>query len=206
MATYTAITGGQLDQDSPINQPLMTALAYNVEAYMETDPSAPFGAYAWQIEDGADGTEPFYVQAVDGSANAVETPTFLPGWEYMILGHGLSVDGAATETNIDIQLYTTNSASYSDAAAIFTTSAVTAQGFSFQAHIKFPMWGRTIHFVESLAASHDTSSGAAFSNHLFFRNTSDSTISKARIKCADPLKSFDAGKMYLLKRAEYGGR
>jgi hypothetical protein len=41
MTTYTAIPNGDIDQDSPITQPLMTALRDNLLAVQEGDPTAP---------------------------------------------------------------------------------------------------------------------------------------------------------------------
>jgi len=49
MATYTAITNGQIDQDSPITQPLMTALRDNPIAMAEGDSSAPKFATQAQV-------------------------------------------------------------------------------------------------------------------------------------------------------------
>lgn len=206
MPTYTEITTGQVDQDSPFTQALATAYKDNVEAYITTDPSAPFTAFIWQIEDGAEGTDPIYDFSVDGVIATIETPVFVSGWEYMLVGHDLSVNGAATSTNIDLSLFVESSSSYSGSLGIFTTSTSVSEVFSFQAHLKFPMWEKKIHFAETLAASHTPTEGTATSNHLFFRTSADTRITKAKINCADALKSFDAGKVYLLKRAEYGGR
>jgi len=41
MTTYTTIPDGDIDQDSPVTQPLMTALRDNVLAIQEGDASAP---------------------------------------------------------------------------------------------------------------------------------------------------------------------
>lgn len=41
MTTYTAIPNADVDQDSPVTQPLMTALRDNVLAIQEGDPTAP---------------------------------------------------------------------------------------------------------------------------------------------------------------------
>lgn len=41
MATYTAITDAEIDQDSPITQTLMTKYRDNLTASMEGDPTAP---------------------------------------------------------------------------------------------------------------------------------------------------------------------
>jgi hypothetical protein len=41
MATYTAITDAEIDQDSPITQTLMTKYRDNLTAVIEGDPSAP---------------------------------------------------------------------------------------------------------------------------------------------------------------------
>lgn len=46
MATYTAITDAEIDQDSPITQTLMTKYRDNLTAVVEGDASAPKIAYA----------------------------------------------------------------------------------------------------------------------------------------------------------------
>ena len=53
MTTYTAITNGQIDQDSPITQPLMTALRDNPIAISEGSSGAPRirGEAAAQLDD-----------------------------------------------------------------------------------------------------------------------------------------------------------
>lgn len=53
MTTYTAITNGQIDQDSPITQPLMTALRDNPIAITEGATGAPRirGEAAAQLDD-----------------------------------------------------------------------------------------------------------------------------------------------------------
>lgn len=54
MTSYTAIPNGDIDQDSPITQPLMTALRDNPLAIAEGDATAPKIAFA-AIVDGVAG-------------------------------------------------------------------------------------------------------------------------------------------------------
>jgi len=202
MATYTAITSGQIDQDSPINQPLMSALAYNVEAYMETASSAPIGAYAWQIEDGTGGTDPIYDHSVDGTVAQIETPVFDAGWEYALVGEGISINDAG---NLELAAYRTAASSYSGfvGLAAYTNGA---ERFSFFAHLVFPMWNQATHFVNVMSAQDTGNAGTASSSVGSFYYSGGTTISKAKLDTSGIAANIDAGKVYLLKRAEYGGR
>ena len=71
MTTYTAIPNGDIDQDSPVTQPLLTALRDNVLAIQEGDPTAPKLQFAamdtWFTTAGAVGT---YVFAKRGTGTA----------------------------------------------------------------------------------------------------------------------------------------
>jgi len=56
MTTYVPIPNGDIDQDSPITQPLMTALRDNPIAIAEDDASAPKIKRKVKIQTGATAT------------------------------------------------------------------------------------------------------------------------------------------------------
>ena len=88
MTSYTAIANGDIDQDSPVTQPLVTALRDNPIAIAEGSSGAPVMTSGWHpydmvnMGDANDGA--FYDFAVDGALASVVTPTFVDGYEYTI--------------------------------------------------------------------------------------------------------------------------
>ena len=202
MTTYTAITGGQVDQDSPLTQALATALKDNVLAIAETDATAPLAAFTWQIEDGTGGTDPIWDHSVDGTVAQIETPVFDAGWEYALVGEGISINDAG---NLELAAYRTAASSYSGfvGLAAYTNGA---ERFSFFAHLVFPMWNQATHFVNVMSAQDTGNAGTASSSVGSFYYSGGTTISKAKLDTSGIAANIDAGKVYLLKRAEYGGR
>lgn len=94
MTTWLEIANGDVDQDSPVTQPLMTGLRDNVRAAAEAATGAPINSAVLHpydkvnIGDGADGL--LYDFSVDGVVGSVETPAFEAGYSYVIIGRDVS--------------------------------------------------------------------------------------------------------------------
>jgi len=202
MTTYTAITSGQVDQDSPITQALATAWKDNVLAIAETDATAPLAAFTWQIEDGTGGSDPIWDHSVDGTVAEIETPVFDAGWEYALVGEGVSINDAG---NLELSVYRAANSTYSGVQGVAAYGA-TSETHSFFIHIVFPMWTREMHFARSISAHHTGNAGTAVTSDGFFYYSGGTTITKVRLRTSGIAANIDAGKVYLLKRAEYGGR
>ena len=202
MTTYTAITSGQVDQDSPITQALATAWKDNVLAIAETDATAPLAAFTWQIEDGAGGSDPIWDHSVDGTVAEIETPVFDAGWEYALVGEGVSINDAG---NLELAAYRTAASNYSGFVGVATYTTGTER-FSFFAHLVFPMWNQATHFVHIMSAEDAGNAGTSAPAGGSFYYSGGTTISKVKLDTSGVAANIDAGKVYLLKRAEYGGR
>lgn len=94
MTAWVDIPNGDIDQDSPVTQPLVTALRDNPIAIAEGTTAAPVNRAAWHpfdmvlVGDGNDGV--IYDFAVDGAVATLVSPDFEDGYEYMFLFDGLS--------------------------------------------------------------------------------------------------------------------
>jgi len=125
MATYTAISNGQIDQDSPITQPLMTALRDNPIAMAEGDSSAP--KFATQAQ--ADGT--FL------SDSTAEYPVFtnlddFSGIEFHLVAR------ATNERDAGIEYSTDNGSTFSSATVLGTVDGdASARLATFSGYFNF---------------------------------------------------------------------
>ncbi len=204
MTSYTTITTGEIDQDSPVTQPLMTAMRDNPLAVAESDPTAPFAAFAWQIEDGAGGTDPIWDHATDGSVATITTPDFESGWEYMLLGDGLSLDNMGA---LVYQGYKATPATWS--SNITLASIALESGGPYTDPVDFliintlPMFSRRTHYATGFSTLVPPATAALAG---VISHSTGTTISKLRVTRTGTATVIDAGTVYLLKRAEYGGR
>lgn len=100
MTTYTNVPNSDVDQDSPITQPLLTALRDNPTATVEGASGAPYAFLNWHPYDGVSvgGSEAgeIYNSATDGAVGSVVTPDFVDGYEY-----GLILDGFGSNSGTD---------------------------------------------------------------------------------------------------------
>lgn len=114
MTTFTAIANAQVDQDSPVTQPLMQGLRDNVPATAEGATNAPVMVAGWHpfdmvnVGDGNDGKA--YDFAVDGATTGLEIDMDA-GFEYRVVfdsvEHGL---GGGDSFLVDV--FQANAASY----------------------------------------------------------------------------------------------
>lgn len=89
MTSYVAIPDNNIDQDSPITQPLMTALRDNPISIAEGANGAPYMQTAWHPYNGllvGDGnTGRIYNEPTDGAVTNITTPDFETGYDYQIV-------------------------------------------------------------------------------------------------------------------------
>jgi len=91
MTTYSTITDGQVDQDSPITQPLMTALRDNLLAVVEGSSGAPKIKEAWQASQSTISAGLVITDLDDGDGIKIETA-----------GVGTSSSGSTISFRVDI--------------------------------------------------------------------------------------------------------
>lgn len=89
MTVYTAIPNGDIDQDSPITQPLLTALRDNLIACAEGDASVPTGARFGHVLLGS-------IATTSGTAQTLSSLT-LTGYRKLVLEvNGVTVSSVAS--------------------------------------------------------------------------------------------------------------
>jgi len=133
--TYTAIPNGDIDQDSPLTQPLLTALRGNPIAAREGATGAAYEASAWHpyngvtIGDGATGL--IYDQSVHGTVATLETPAWADGYEYRFIYEGLRHNSGSSQS-FRVEFYKSVDASYVSAINIggSTSSGSDFNGYS----------------------------------------------------------------------------
>lgn len=126
MTTYTAITNGQVDADSPVDAPLMQALRDNPLSMQEMATGAPILQSNWHPYNGTlvgTGNGNFWDQSVHGTARTTTTPNFEDGYEYAIYIYNFRNGSGAT--NLDIEFYQETTGAYTSKAQIMSTMAAT---------------------------------------------------------------------------------
>lgn len=127
MTSYVSIPNGDIDQDSPITQPLMTALRDNPLAISEGDTTAPVNTSSWhaynKVLNNDANTGVIWSFAVNGAVAAVTTPDFVDGFEYMLFLDNIRSSSTATVANFRVNFYRETSAAY---AGVMTTSDITS--------------------------------------------------------------------------------
>ncbi len=204
MTTYTAINTTSVDQDSPVTEPLLTALRDNPLAIGEGSNGAPINQALWHpynsalVGDGNDGE--FYDYATDGTMTAQETPTLTAGYDYAIFVEAISSASAPTTLSLDVYLNT--AASWSALGALAATANASASVFGA---ILIPYFGASSYTWQSsvMVPFYDTANTAAlaYTPSDVHVATAD-TGTKFRVNSSN---TTDAGKLYLWRRRNLFG-
>lgn len=208
MTTYVSIPNGDIDQDSPITQPLMTALRDNPLAIAEGDTTAPVNTAAWhaynKVLNNDANTGVIWSFAVNGAVAAVTTPDFVDGFEYMLFFDSVR-SSFGTTSNLQINLYREASAAYAGAIGVgIATSSTTP--FSATIDLLAVRQTRRFHAVTNIIQRADGADGviaqAVSANNYITRHTTAQKILRAQIT----YDSFNisgsgaTGAIYLYKR------
>ncbi len=199
MTTYTAIPNGDIDQDSPVTQPLMTLLRDNPIAISEGSTGAPYAQAAWHpyngvtIGDGNNGG--FYDQTTDGAVSSITTPDFEDGYEYLVRLQQISVSFSGATLAVDLYKETDGAYQNVSTSTAITNAAETLDGIF---RIGFPRTA-TMHHSIYWDGVLGSSSGSVYDsgeNRLF-----DVTVQKIlRARIAPSSGNIDLGKAYLYRR------
>lgn len=124
MTTYTAIPNGDIDQDSPLTQPLLTALRDNPVAITEGAAGAPHAFSAWRPFDslavGDGNTGLIYSYAVSGAVATVTTPDWDDGFEYQAIFEGFL---PLTNETLQVKFWLATTGAYSSAINLIIGTA-----------------------------------------------------------------------------------
>lgn len=202
MTTYSTITDGQIDQDSPITQPLITAIRDNPIAIAQRSAGAPFVENIWYPYDSnysGENDGVFYDNSVDGDVSIVESPTFEADFDYLFYVDDLMV--GPSNGNLIFQSYFETSAEYGG----FYRVAGPQAGMANYCSIEFirPFKVANIHIVPfvqtaQLASTGSTANSGILSEQLYNRTTAE-RLSKFRIT-ATGNNNITSGKFYMYKR------
>lgn len=198
MATWTTISNAAVAVGGIPSSATVQAFRDNPVAIAESASGAPVVASAWHpydkvtVGDGKTGI--IYDFAVDGALATIVTPDFEDGYEYRLIGRGLSHNDASNRS-FRIELLGATSGVYvfffrssnADAATLFDIDAeICTPRLSLSRHI-----GR---FIASRGVASLTTGGVASMN-------TTEKASKARFSLS--AGSYDAGKIWMLRRREY---
>ena len=197
MTTYTTIANGDIDQDSRVTQPLMTALRDNPIATAEGVVDAPVVAAAWHpfdaaiSGDGADGL--IYDNAVDGNVASIETGTLDAGWDYKFIIDELS-HNSGSNRGIRVGAYKSVDASY---ARTFITLAVNSStSLNLEASVLLAANPLGTKYLTVVSAGID----AENQNTGIDTNNQETTNLQLDL---DGSGNFDAGRVFLFRRRNY---
>lgn len=194
MTAFTDITNSQIDADSPVTQPLMTALRDNTPATAEGSSGAPVVATGWHpydmvsVGDGNDGL--IYDHSVDGATTTVTSPTLEDGYEYMIRLDGI-VHPATGVERIDFEAKTP-SGSFFNVAVFSCAPNVAVYGDMIYRSPRI-----TRNFAEVYGGVHDGTTFFAGGSAVL---GSPDILDQVQFQSQ---ASMTAGRIYLLRRREY---
>lgn len=201
MTTYQAITNGQIDQNSPLTQDLMTLIRDNPIAMLEGATDAPYNQAYWHPYDGVtvgDGNSGIYYNfADDGSVATVDTPTFENGYEYLILGVGVGQDSGAFPSLGC--LFNINGIGYTSSGTVISSVGSTA-GVDFRIELPGVRRNRKFHIGHAHATEGTAAWGTETVNGVTLTLAGNSSSVVDNVRLSWSAGSVDAGTLYLLRR------
>lgn len=193
-STFAVVDEDDMTSDSALKVPTQQS----VKAYVDTE-IAGVSAGSWEFYDGVDGV--LYDFSVDGAAASVETPTFDAGYDYMLVGIGLSAVNFSDD-QIEFGVYRVTGAAYLT-QSITLTGTISADTVAVQAVIEAPLVSSKLHRTSFIARETPATDGftslSGGTTHVY--TSSAETFNKARIRFqggAD--NNLDAGIITLYRR------
>ena len=171
----------------------------NFPAMARGENGSPYVDAGWHpydgltVGDGADGV--IYDFAVDGALASVETPSFADGYEYLIVGRGMS--GSVTSA-FRLEWYKETSASYSGVYVFSSGGAGDVVDFRIEAIS--PRAVSRIMFYDVKEANNGMGGemDALIDSNRRLDMSTAQKVGKAKIYLASG--AIDAGKIYMFKR------
>lgn len=128
MPTYTEILNTQIDQDSPVTQPLLQALRDNPLASFEGDPLAPVNQWEWHpfnkvtVGDANDGR--IWGFTANGAVASIITPDFQDGYDYKIIHQAIAQTSGASNIAHFLQLFFESLGNYDTTTRLKSATAL----------------------------------------------------------------------------------
>lgn len=212
MTTWTTIPDTDVDQDSPVTQPLMVALRDNPIATAEGADNAPVVAAGWHPYDLASVGDPddglIYDYAVDGGVTIIETPDFEAGYDYRISFEDLGRNVAGSSVVLTIS-FLRDGVTWVDLGSLNGTTGQTRHWGMFDVRpfptrpsrlnsIHFPFGAVTRRYDNFIVEiSQEAGTG------MMYNITAGASyfMSKLRLSLS---QTTNTGKVYLEKRRHYG--
>jgi hypothetical protein len=208
MTSYVSIPNGDIDQDSPITQPLMTALRDNPLAISEGDTTAPVNTSSWhaynKVLNNDANTGVIWSFAVNGAVAAVTTPDFVDGFEYMLFFDNIRASIGITAT-MRINFYRETSAAYAGVMGINIT-ATSSSPVSATIDLLAMRQTRRFHAATNIIQRADGADGninqAVNPDNYITRHTTAQKILRAQLTfdSGNITGSGATGAIYLYKR------
>jgi hypothetical protein len=198
MTTWTNISNAAVAVGAIPSSTTVTALRDNPVAIAGAASGAPVVFAGWHpydkvsVGDGKDGL--IYDHAVNGTVAEVITPTFEEGFEYRLIGSGLSHNsGSSRLFNLEANRQTSGY----QFAYFSTSSYAAAATIHFDAEIILPRLIRPNHIWRVLVSSSGT---LDVSRECEFSSSSQKITD---VKVLFSAGSIDAGKIWMFRRREY---
>lgn len=195
---WTTISNAAVAVGAIPSSSTVTALRDNPGAMGAAENGAPIVFAGWHphdkvtVGDGADGL--IYDFAIDGAVATIETPDFEDGYEYRIIGRGLSHNDGS-DRSFELELLGATSGVYAD---FFRTSTANASiTLDIDAEILTPRLSLARHIGKLVSSRAQLSLSAVGVATMSVTEK----VSKARFNLA--AGSFDAGRVYFLRRRDY---
>lgn len=202
MTTYTTIPNSDIDQDSPVTQPLLTALRDNVAATAEGASNSPVIFAGWHPYDlttvGGSGDGVIYDSAVDGVTTTIDSPDFADGFEYAFVFSAID-HNQVSAVDLRLALYRETDAAYFTATSIASSVANAANCYGVL-RVPYPRLAKEVHPVTWEV--NFAENGADYSTTgVTFADATVQKITRARFTWS--AGSFEAGTITMLRRREY---
>jgi hypothetical protein len=194
---WTSISNGAVAVGGIPSSSLVTALRDNPGAMAAAESGAPVVFAGWHpynkvsVGDGQTGL--IYSHAVDGNIAEIVTPDFEDGFEYKLIADALSHNNGSA-TGLQLGLYEETGGSYDTAVTIGSETA--ANFWNVDIDILTPRLVSTVHFAVIRAFTTGTITGTGVQT-----SGTAQRVLRARLRFA--AGSIDAGRVWMLRRADY---
>lgn len=175
-------------------------LSTNGSAAVPTWIDPPAG---WFNHDGSTTISPIYDFAVNGAVATIVSPDFADGYEYQFLFAGLN-NSSGTTSDLQLELYRATTAAYATASIILTDQAAVTKGELTILHPRMVMNAHRIEGKLVDAANANSNSVVSWPETIdgYIGHTTAQKLLRARFSMNGG--NINAGKLYMLRRADYG--
>lgn len=207
MTVYTAIPNGDIDQDSPVTQPLLTALRDNLLAGLEGDTTAPVNQATWhpynKVTVGDTNTGLIYSFPVNGAVASIVTPDFADGYEYALIFEDLR--STVVSQTLRFEFYRETSAAYSGADSPTGASLTTASGLFGQIELLRVRQTRRVQVSNAFFLNNPSNNQVPQAANIFYvSHTTAQKILRVRLSSSggNITGSGSAGQIYMFRRKD----